>query len=290
MGVRSLRFWQHEEDPPPPAPAVQPPGARFGLTPRADIGSTTATADPALAAKRERLRQRREIVLFDVERSEAATQPDNPWRARVAVIDEAIEAIEHDREAALATKDSPGRSFPATPITGIQVELSPARQVHFQIAHQAFAFAEPLDWAERGFQLTKSDLEPTTGNAAALVPNDWPAAEHEAAARHLAQSLFVFATDLVTHAQEEQPLPALVTLAEIAAPDPHGGWLDWLGHSASDARRVSTLQALESETLRLLAERDRELAEEAKWADRLPIARKRLAAVDAEIAALEEGS
>jgi hypothetical protein len=43
---------------------------------------------------------------------------------------------------------------------------------------------------------------------------------------------------------------------------------------------------LEAEAQRLLTERDAEIEDRVKWAERLPIARRRLADVDADIAAL----
>ena len=74
---------------------------------------------------------------------------------------------------------------------------------------------------------------------------------------------------------------------ELARPDElNGGWLDWNGHSALGSEKQAKLREIESEEHRLLAERARDIEDMEKLADRLPIALRRLADVDAEIAAL----
>jgi hypothetical protein len=82
-------------------------------------------------------------------------------------------------------------------------------------------------------------------------------------------------------------LPDKPTLADLARPSAEeGGWLDWAGQSPARATRELMLRELDAEIERLVSERERELEEEHRWADRLPIALRRLADVDAEIAAL----
>jgi hypothetical protein len=104
---------------------------------------------------------------------------------------------------------------------------------------------------------------------------------------HLAASLFVFATDLRDRALNGQPLPTAPTLADLARPcDACGGWQDWHGTCPECQRRAWQRQHLDAEEERLRREREREEDERARLADRLPIARRRLAEVDAEIAAL----
>ena len=58
----------------------------------------------------------------------------------------------------------------------------------------------------------------------------------------------------------------------------------WRGASAIGAQRAWRRQQLHAEAQRLLGEREAEIEDQAKWAERLPAARRRLADVDAEIA------
>ncbi|MEA2581969.1 MAG: hypothetical protein QOF33_54, partial [Thermomicrobiales bacterium] len=61
---------------------------------------------------------------------------------------------------------------------------------------------------------------------------------------------------------------------------------DWHGTCPECQRRAWQRQHLDAEEERLRREREREEDERARLADRLPIARRRLAEVDAKIAAL----
>jgi hypothetical protein len=105
--------------------------------------------------------------------------------------------------------------------------------------------------------------------------------------RHLADSVFVFATDLRDRALAGEPLPTAPTLADLAQPCPDcGGWRDWHGRCSTCTQRAFERQQLHAEAERLRREQAKEEEERHKWAERLPFARRRLADIDAELATL----
>jgi hypothetical protein len=285
------RFWEKPRiNPVLPSTSLQPTG-RFNLPPRDPVSDPALAADPERAAALQRLLQRRESARYDLEQAEAALRPENRWREQVALLDEAIAAVDRERQEAGAARGSPGRPLPAIPVTEIHVDLSPPQSVAFAIGAERFALAEPLDWAERGFQVVRGDLELREGRIEALIPDAFGNSERDALRDHLAQSLLAFATDLRDRSESGQSLPEAVSLADLARPAAtHGSWVDWLGRSPAEQRIAARRLELEAELSRLRAERDKELADEARWAERVPIARRRLAQVDAEIAALEGSS
>ncbi len=286
------RFWErrpHPDDSTPPAtpaPEIAPRARGFRPPPPRD-GSPVATLGPERAAQLDRLRKRRQAVLFDVEQAELAHQPDNPWQQRVRLIDEALATIEADIAALDALPALPSVPLPPLPITVREVRTDTPARVAFAVGDETFLYEEEIDWAERGHQLAQPVLTRVGGEPARLLPSGTPADRREALLEHLTASLFAFATDLVNRALAGSQLPD-ATLADLARPCPRcGGWQDWLGVCAECERRAWKRKSLASEAERLFAERERELEEEARWAERLSIARRRLADIDAQIAALE---
>jgi hypothetical protein len=279
------KFWDKPPEPTVPAPVAVDAHRRFSAKPRTDL--VPSVSDPALEDKLNRLRRQRESVLFDVEQAELANADENPWLERVDLLDEALANVRSDRDRWRAESRPPGRAFPATPIESIAWSAEPVPAVAFTIGNQDFRYEEEIDWAERGFQLARSELMLTHGDPAALIPSDVPDNERPALLGHLTSSLFVFATNIRDRELEGAPLPATPTLSDLANPDTvNGGWLDWSGHSSEGARKEAEGRRLDDEERRLLAERARELDELARWQDRLPIARRRLTDVDAAIDAL----
>jgi hypothetical protein len=291
--VRRWRFWDRGEKPtnesatttaqvPPVAPKArgfQPPPPRRDPTPTA--------SRPDEDDKLSRLLRRRESVLYDVEQAEAASQPDNPWQQRIALLDEALAAVARDRAALATLPVQPGIPLPTTPIVNLDAAADAPARVSFDVGPSHFAYAEDIDWAERGTQLVRPELVLQTGDPASLVPPSFPADRRDDLIDQLTASLFVFATDLRDRALNGQPLPATPTLADLARPCTEcGGWHDWHGTCRECERRAWRRQELDAEETRLRQEREREDEERARLADRLPIARRRLAEVDAEIAAV----
>jgi hypothetical protein len=274
-------FGQKSE--PPPAEAGRPesdPGVIVRRQPLA--------ADPAMQGRLDAVRRRRDMAAYDLERSESARQAENPWRERMDLLDRSLATIEDDLRALDAIRPLPPIALPETPITDIAVDLEEPLSVAFTIGPERFRWEEEPDWDQRGGPVVRGQIQQRTGNAAALVPADIPPERRESLQRHLEESTAVFAIDLRDRALDGEPLPEHPTLADLARPCPEcGGWRDWRGHCDACATRAWQEQSLRAEAARLAQERDDEESERHKWAERLPVARKRLADIDAEIAALE---
>ena len=248
-------------------------------------------ADPGVQDRVDQLRKRRELVAFDLERAESAHRPDNPWRTRMALLDESIATIERDLADLDALRPLPALSLPPVPVEEIAAVGGREAEVAFRIDGEAFRFAEEPDWDERGGPLVRGDLRRRAGDAARLVPADVPADRREALAAHLVGSVAVLATDLRDRAVDDAPLPGQVTLADLARPCPVcGNWRDWLGHCDTCAGRAWRRQSFLADASRLAAERDAEEEDRHRWAERLVVARRRLADLDADLGRLLDPS
>jgi hypothetical protein len=287
MTVPNWKFWDKPSSE-PNVPAESDDGElRFGLKRRTDLPGSGSTVDPGRAAERDKLLRRREAVMFDVEQAELALEPENPWMERVALLDQAIDQTQAELERTSSLIEPPGAPFPPLPIQNISVSLVEPVSVSFSVGSAPFHYEEEQDWAERGSQLARGELQLVEGDPASILTEEAPSPARDRRVQFLTSALFVFASDLRDRALNGEPIPEGPTLADLATPDPeHGGWRDWKGHSPARAQKQSLLHELRAEEERLLANRAQELDDLAKWADRLPIARRRLAEVDAEIAAL----
>lgn len=284
------QFWTKDEAPDPPAAAgparpVAPAGS--GPIPRPGAGAPLPVTGEEWAGRLAQLRKRRDGIRFDVERSESATQADNPWRQRIALLDESIAAVEADAAALDRVRPTPPFFLSPTPIADIQVTPGDTVEVRFRIGDEAFEFAEEPDWSERGGAVVRGDLRHRAGDAARLVPPGAPAERRAALGTHLGDSVAVFATDLRDRALGEEPPPPAPTLSDLARPCPECGcWRDWRGVCDACTRRAWERQQLRAEAARLAAEQVKEEEERHTWAERLPVARRRLADIDAEISKL----
>ncbi|MFT4037577.1 MAG: hypothetical protein QM692_05305 [Thermomicrobiales bacterium] len=245
-------------------------------------------ADPAMQQRLDTLRRRRDMAAYDLERAESARLPENQWRERIDLIDRSLETIEADLAALEAIPPRPVFALPETPLSDVAVSLDEPVSVSFTITGEPFRWEEEIDWDQRGGPVVRGDLRQHTGDVAAILPPGVPAARREDLLRHLAESVTVLAVDLRDRALEGQPLPEGITLADLARPCPTcGDWLDWRGSCATCAHRAWQRQTLRQEGNRLAQERDELEDDRAKWAERLPVARKRMADVEADLAALE---
>jgi hypothetical protein len=281
------RFWERDKDDSaaPPEPPSAPPGGGRRLPPPRD--ASPRTADPETAAKLAALRKRREMLGFDLERAEAAHHPENPWAERIALLEESLDTIEADLTALEAIPPEPGFPLPPVPVQAIEVKPAEPASVSFAIGPERFLFEEETDWDQRGGPVVRGDLRQRTGDATTLVPPETPPDRREALAQHLVESVIVFATNLRDRALAGDSLPQEATLADLAAPCPEcGGWREWGGVCEACASRAYRKQLLNAEALRLQAERDREAEDRHKWAERLPVARRRLRDLEADIAKL----
>lgn len=283
------RFWQKGES--DRAPAV-PPAGTPGRSRAAESGPSAArrregATDPDRERRLNDLRRRRQDALFDVERAEQALAADNPWQERIDLLTESLATIDAELRAVDALPAVPSYPLPPTSIRDLVATADEPADVAFAIGDQTFRFREEIDWDQRGGPTVRGDLRPQAGDAAALIPPETPPNLRDALLQHLTDSLLVFATDLRDRALNGEALPESPTLADLARPCPAcGGWQDWRGRCAECARRDLRRQALRAEADRLEAERTAEAEERYRLADRLPIARRRLAQLDADLAAL----
>ena len=283
------QFWKREDET-PPAPEEPAVISRFNIRPRTDLVGSTLPASDERAKLLAALQKQREGILFDVERARGAFEQDNPWRQRIAIINDALTAIEAEIGSAAPLSSAPGIDLPPTPIEDVEVVTEEPPLVSFRIGVVPFRYAEELDWAERGFQLARSDLQREEGDPEALLPAGLSDAEREELAQVLAESLFAYASELRDAALKGSPAPEGVTLASLAPSDPvHGGWREWRGGSPRLRAHETRVASLRAELERLQAERDAELEEEARWRERLPIAERRLRDIDVKIAGVLNG-
>ncbi len=233
------------------------------------------------------LQRRRTAMFFDIQQGEQAQAEDNPWAQRIELLTEALTTVSDDLKELADAPKSPYHPVPPTPITIDRVEGGDVASVSFHIGDERFEFSEDLDWAERGHQITRSELVRRSGDPTRLVPADTPEHLRAALERHLTDSVFVLATDLRDRLLDEEPLPRDITLADLAKPCPEcGGWTDWRGTCQACAQRAARTMELKREEVRLLDERAAEAEERHRLIERLPLARRRLRDLEAEIASL----
>jgi hypothetical protein len=239
--------------------------------------------------QRAALERKRLAIEFDIEQGELATDQENPWTHRIELLTEALATVEQDIRDVESVQPGQYHPLPQTPIGNITVTRDDgALAVSFTISDGRFAYGEVLDWAERGHQVAPPEFRVEESHVDALIPSDIPRDLSEPLRQHLVDSLAVFATDLRDRTLDDEPLPASPTLADLAGPCPAcGGWTDWRGRCDACTRRKAEAQNLLQERNRLLRERSAESEERHRLAERLPIARKRLADLEREIEAFE---
>jgi hypothetical protein len=249
------------------------------------------SAAPAASPDPQRLAtllRRREALRFDVEQSELATQPENPWRERMALLGETVSQVQAGKLGLIAPKlDRP--PFPPTPVTIDEVHWEDPAIIRFTVGDEAFTFVSELDWAERGTYVSRNELVPQSGDASRLIPASFPEKLHSLAGERLAEALFIFASDLRRRAESDAPKPTRVTLNAVVGICPVcGDWQAWGGYCPTCTAIAQQRQALTVEVARISSEIQQEEEERAKLADRLPVARRRLAETESEIIRLEQ--
>jgi hypothetical protein len=241
-----------------------------------------AAPDPKV--RLARLERERTAILFDIEQGELALAPENPWRQRIGLLTDAMSTVQEDIARERVVKPSPFLPLPPTPITKLEVKAESPAEVAFDVGSERFAYSEDLDWAERGHQVTQSELILRQGSVEPLIPAGTESKLAQLLREHLDESLFVFASDLRDLVLDQEPLPEDVTLDQLAQPCPVcGGWMDWKKRCQACRNRDVTLQSLKREENRLLSERAREAEELHRLTERLPIARRKLRDIEREI-------
>jgi hypothetical protein len=230
------------------------------------------------------LKRRRDGILFDVEQSELASQPENPWRERIELLQQTIADVRRERES---LDNFPKIERPVPPnqlVTVGRVTWQDPASVEFSIANEAFRYESDVDWAERGTYVTRNELERRSGNPTLFAPEQWPEDERLAFIQRLNDALFIFATELRTRAENGATLPAEISLADLISPCPIcGDWRLWGGFCPTCTERDHRRRALEAEIAGRLQEISAEEEERAKIAERLPVALRRLADVESEL-------
>lgn len=282
--LKRFRKQQPVEEPTPVSPIPQPVSRAKGFVPPPPRSSAPPSSDP----REERLRTRIQELEDAIGTVERSGDPDSPYQQRLAVLTNALEAVDRDLLEAtpLPSRDVP--SLPATPIRGIDVLLEPVPQVSFSIGSSQFRFAEEIDWAERGTQIVRGDLVGEDIDPDPLIPPGITGVLRDDLRIHLDRSLFAFATDLRDRAVEVRTAPSGVTLADLAIPSPEcGDWELWGGVSLRCLDHALRLRTLSAERTRLLNERGAEIEERQRQVEELPIQRRRLNQALAELRAIE---
>lgn len=239
---------------------------------------------PSIEEQRNAYERRRIAIQFDVDQGELASSPDNPWTHRIELLTEALANVEDELRESEKIVPGPYHPVSATPITDIDVAQGDGISLSFGIGEEAFSFEEVLDWAERGTQIARPELVQTAGDASMLIADDTPADLAGPLGAHLQDSVVTFATDLRDRVLDGDPLPESPTLADLAAPCPVcNGWTDWKGHCDVCSARKARSQDLFRERNHLMRERSNEVEERHRLADRLALARHRMADLENEI-------
>ncbi len=295
MAWRNI-FKKTVEQDEPESNTVETPGRPVTRTIPPHLAQVIAKRSPGEADKRPQdpqqrklagLRRQRLAILFDIEQGELAASPDNPWSNRIGLLTEALATVADDLKATSDITPGPYAPLPETPIRIGTITTDDAAVVEFTVGDQRFQYSEDVDWAERGHQIARTELVRRAGEVEPLIPTSTPDGLRDALHEHLEDSLFVLASDLRDRSLDGEALPLNPNLADLAAPCPVcGGWSDWRGTCQNCARRNAAQMVLKREEARLLDERAREAEERHRLVEGLPLARKRLRDVEADLVRL----
>lgn len=239
-------------------------------------------------SRRAALERRRMAIQFDIDQGELALDPENPWTHRIELLTEALTNVESELQSARQVTPQPFYPLPATPIVNVEVSDTEPYQVSFQIGDEQFRWSERLDWIERGGVLAQPEFVQEAGDAESLVPADTPDVLKNPMASHLAESVTAFAVVLRDARLAGEALPSDVTLADLSPPCPVcGGWMDYNRTCNACAVRKVNEQSLFQERQHLMKERSTELEERHRLGERLPLALRRMADLERELAEIE---
>lgn len=265
-----------------PEPRKLPPHLQEAFQKR-----TRSIDDPQSAeeSRRKALERRKLAIQFDIDQGELAQEPDNPWTHRIELLTEALANVEADLATARKVEPQPYLQLPAVPITDVVVSANEPYEVWFSIGAEQFRWQERLDWIERGGILAQPILEQLSGDIRPFIPQDYPHGD-ELRAR-LADAVSTYATVLRDARLNDESLPQIAALSELLPPCPTcGGWMDFMGHCNTCATRKVREHELFQERQHLMSERSSEAEERHRLAERLPLARKRMADLERELASL----
>ncbi len=263
---------------------------------RENADEVAETTDSALSTVREaerrrlaRLLERRAALQYDLAQAEQALLAENRWTERIRELDAALAQV----EAELAQLEgSPVRTpEPALPAIAVEVTVAAEAQpatISVAIDGMTFRWVEEVDWAERGHQLAPARLRRMEGDEAVLLAEVGYGRPREELRETLAASLELLAADALAAARREGVVWVPLTLADLARPcDRCGSWRDIRGRCPSCTARDWQRQQLLLERNQLRHERDAVYRDWQRTRDRLPVVRRQLAEIEADIRALE---
>lgn len=268
-----------------PTPRTLPPHLQ-----RALAGRSHSIDDPQAEgeSRRKALERRRIALQFDIDQGELAEEFENPWTHRIALLTEALANVESDLHGSREIVHQPYAALPETKIEDIQVTESEPYGISFSIQNIQFQWQEKLDWIERGGMLAQPVLEQTSGDVIQLTQMDLPAEVRDVLNLRLADSVTSYATALRDAHLNGEQAPHVATLRDLLPECPVcGGWMDFRGHCNTCAARKVHEHNLFLERQHLMKERSAEAEERHRLTERLPLARKRMADLEREIAELD---
>jgi hypothetical protein len=234
-----------------------------------------------------RLLQRRADIEFDLAQAESARQPVNRWTERIDQLNDAIAQAQADLTAGTPKPvDRPAVELTETPIQTVDVRQAEPATVVLRAGDTLLQYREEHDWAERGHQLSLPQLYRTAGDVTALLPETLSADDRDQLAEHLRHSFATLANDILerTIDGEESVAP---TLADLARPCPQcGGWLDLKRRCPRCIGLDWQRQQIRADLTRLTKERNEVMRDLERFRERLPIIRRQLADVEADIESL----
>lgn len=272
---------------------TMPEGARTAHHDGRFVRPAESTVAPAKveAHRLVELNRHRDELRFEVEQGELAQSESNPWSERITLLNDTLATIKADREAVIATPDAPSWQVPDVPIDNLIGTAEEPSSIRFAIASEPFLYAEEIDWDQRGGAVVRGDLRHQEGDVFAILPVETPQALRQALSDHLVSSLMTFATDMRNRSLDDEALPAHISLRDLAAPCHEcGGWQEWGGRCPACTERDMRLQTLHMELLRIHDDRTAEAETRHQLIEHLPLARRRLASVEAELAVVRSRS
>lgn len=286
------KFWKRRPNGDPtshagtPPPSIAPNARGFAAPdPRQDLtGLVRATENPAMA----KLLRQRDAILAGVAQAQLAAQSGNPWNDRAGTIDVALATIAVELERLDAPVFPGNWPIPPLPITLLQVQSDPQAMVTFRLGEQEHHYEAEIDWAERGSTVYHGDLTGGAVDFASLLHQVAGQSDAPFLAEDLQRIPFVFATACQEAAERGDELPAASTLRDISSPCPVcGRWRDMHGICLTCEERNRKRACLLAEQERLRGQRQAALDERDRLRDHLPIAQRRLAEIDMQIAGID---
>jgi hypothetical protein len=234
-----------------------------------------------------RLLQRHADIAFDLAQAESARQPVNRWTERIDQLNDAIAQAQADLAAATPKPvDRQPVALPETPIETVEVRQADPATVVLRAGDTVLQYREEPDWAERGHQIALPQLQRTAGDITAFLPETLRAEEREQLVEHLRHSFATLANDVLERAVDGEHT-ITPTVADLARPCPEcGGWLDLKGRCPRCIKLEWQRQRIRSDLARLTKERNEVMQDLERFRERLPIIRRQMADVEADIEAL----